>query len=200
MDLDPGAPRWRFSRFALQSPHHARIHQRLEFVRAFFPELDGISVRVGLVRKPGVLGWGSLDPDQPGIWVRPRRLEAFTIAHEMTHLLQARGLVPGGERACDLWALARSPLLVDAPPGYLTVPRSIRWQRTLSAADAAVLHRSARNALAARAAGERRYLRRFELEVAATLREHEERRPRTVPARVARAIVAAFSFARPPRA
>src|SRR5262245_33678547 len=200
ISFEPVAPRWRFSRFALQSPHHARIHERLEFVRGFFPELDGLTVRVGLVRKPGVLGWGSLDPEQPGIWVRPRRLEAFTIAHEMTHLLQARGLVPGGERACDLWALARSPLLVDARPGYLAVPRSIRWLRTLSAADAALLHRAAVRALAARAAGERRYLRGFELEVAAALREREEREPRTVPARMARAIVAAFAFARPPRA
>lgn len=169
-------------------------------MRGFFPELDGLTIRVGLVRKPGVLGWGSLDPDQPGIWVRPRRLEAFTIAHEMTHLLQARGLVPRGERACDLWALARSPLLVDAPPGYLEVPGAIRHQRLLDAADAALLHRAARNALAARAAGERRYLRCFEHEVATALHEREAHKPRPAPLRVARAILGAFAFARPPRA
>jgi len=197
----PIAPRWRFSRLVLQSPHQARIQERLEFVRGFFPELDGITVRVGLVRKPGVLGWGSMDPDQPGIWVRPRRLEAFTIAHEMTHLLQARELVPRGERACDLWALARSPLLVDAPPGYLRVPESLRRQRSLDAAEAALLHRAARNALEARGAGERTYLRRFELEVAAAVRERQALRPAApLASRMARAIAEAFSFARPPRA
>jgi hypothetical protein len=197
----PVAPRWRFSRPALQSPHHARIHERLEFVRGFFPELEGITVRVGLVKKPGVLGWGSLDPDQPGVWVRPRRLDAFTIAHEFTHLLQARGLVPGGERACDLWALARSPLLVDAPPGYLRVPDVIGHQRNLGTADAALLHRAAKMALEARAGGERRYLLRFEHEVAAATRERQALRPaQPLHSRVARAIAEAFAFARPPRA
>jgi len=197
----PVSPRWRFSRPALQSPHHARIHERLEFVRRFFPELDGITVRVGLVRKPGVLGWGSLDPEQPGVWVRPRRLDAFTIAHEFTHLLQARGLVPGGERACDLWALARSPMLVDAPPGYLRVPAAIGRQRSLGAADAALLHRAAKLALAARAQGERQYLRRFEREVAAAVGTRGAASAAApLRHRMARAIAEAFAFVRPPRA
>src|SRR6266850_2879342 len=90
MDLGPPRSDWTFSRLVLRSPHLARIRERLEFVRGFFPELEGVTVRVGLVRKPGILGWGSLDPDQPGIWIRPRRLDHFTIAHELTHLLQAR--------------------------------------------------------------------------------------------------------------
>lgn len=168
-------------------------------MRRYFPELDGITVRVGLVRKPGVLGWGSLDPEQPGVWVRPRRLDAFTIAHELTHLLQARGLIPGGERACDLWALARSPLLVDTPPGYLRVPAAIGRQRSLGAADAALLHRAAKLALAARAGGERQYLRRFEREVAAAARARDAISPAAqLSSRVARSIVGAF--VRPPRA
>ena len=162
-------PRWRFSRPALQSRYHERIRERLEFVRGFFPELDGITVRVGLVRKQGVLGWGSLHPDHPGVWVRPRRLDTFTIAHEFTHLLQARGLVPRGERACDLWALARSPLLVDAPPGYLRLPPRLQRSRTLEPRDAALLHRVAAAAVEARRAGDRSYLRRFEREVAMAL-------------------------------
>ena len=163
-------PRWRFTRLVLASPHHQRIRERLEFVRGFFPELEGTTVRVGLARKRGVLGWGSLDPDHPGIWVRPRRLDAFTIAHEFTHLLQARRLVPRGERACDLWALARSPLLVDAPPGYLRLPAALRRRRVLQPRDAALLHRAARRALEARARGAHGYLRRFEREVEEALR------------------------------
>jgi len=114
----------------------------------------------------GVLGWGSLDPERPGIWVRPRRLDYFTIAHEFTHLLQARGEVPRGERACDLWALARSPLLVDSPPGYLKLPRGLQRRRQVSPRDAKLLSERARAAIAARDAGDRRYLARFEREVA----------------------------------
>jgi hypothetical protein len=136
LSLDSAPSRWTFSRLVLRSPNRDRIRDRIEFVRAFFPELDGVTIRVGLAQKRGVLGWGSLDPERPGIWVRPRRLDHFTIAHELTHLLQARGLVPRGERACDLWALARSPLLVDAPPGYLRLPVELRRKRWLEPHDA----------------------------------------------------------------
>ena len=170
LDLGAPRPRWTFSRLVLASPHVRRIRERIEFVRGFFPELDGVTVRVGLARKPGVLGWGSLDPDAPGVWVRPRRLEHFTIAHELTHLLQARGLVPRGERACDLWALSRSALLVDAAPSYLRLPHDLARLRRLETATSAMLHTAARRAVAARAAGERAYLKRFEREVAAAWR------------------------------
>src|SRR5882672_2052929 len=119
-------PRWSLSRLVLRSPHRARILERLEFTRRFFPELNGLMIRVGLAQKRGVLGWGSLDPERPGVWVRPRLTHYFTIAHEFTHLLQARRQVPCGERACDLWALTRSPLLIDHIPGYLRLPRPLR--------------------------------------------------------------------------
>lgn len=166
IDLGPERPRWTLSRLVQRSPFRERILERVEFVRRFFPELDGVTVRLGLAQKPGVLGWGSLDPDQPGIWVRPKRLDYFTIAHEFTHLLQARRLVPGGERQCDLFALARSPMLADTPPGYLSVPHALRAKRRLTAAQSALLCDAARRALAAREAGDRRYLVRFETEIA----------------------------------
>jgi hypothetical protein len=169
MDLGPPRPRWSCSRLVLRSPHRQRILERLEFVRAFFPELDGIVVRVGLAQKRGILGWGSLDPGRPGIWVRPRRLDHFTIAHEFTHLLQARGLVPGGERACDLWALARSPLLIDKPPGYLRLPRALRHTGSVAPRVGELLHAAARRAIEARGAGDRRYLQGFEREIGAVL-------------------------------
>jgi hypothetical protein len=161
LDLGPERPRWRLSRLVERSPHRARVLEHLEFARRFFPELEALTIRVGFAQKPGVLGWGSMDPAQPGIWVRPRRLHLFTIAHEFTHLLQARELVPRGERACDLHALARTPLLIDTPPSYLRVPRSLRRER-LTLEQAHVLNRLAREAVAARAAGDRRYLLRFE--------------------------------------
>ena len=163
LELGPERPRWSLSRLVLRSPHRPRILERLEFARRFFPELESCTVRIGLAQKRGILGWGSLDPERPGIWVRPRRLDRFTIAHEFTHLLQARGLVPHGERSCDLWALARSPLLIDHAPGYLRLPSRLRRGR-LDPRDAQVLCELAREAIAARASGERRYLARFERE------------------------------------
>lgn len=161
MDLGPERPRWRLSRLVERSPHRARVLERVEYVRRFFPELDGITIRVGFAQKPGVLGWGSLDPEQPGIWVRPRRLHLFTVAHELTHLLQARELVPRGERSCDLHALARSALLNDTPPSYLRVPRTLR-RPSLDETQAHALCQLARESLAAREQGDRRYLLRFE--------------------------------------
>ncbi|HKA24336.1 MAG TPA: hypothetical protein VKF80_05105 [Candidatus Eisenbacteria bacterium] len=155
-------PPWRLARTVEASPHKKRILERLDFVRRFFPELDGTTIRVGLAKKPGVLGWGSLDPDHPGIWVRPRRCDRFTIAHELTHLLQARELVPGGERSCDLFALARSPLLIDSAPQYLRMPPCVRVATKLEPAWAHILHRMAKSALEARVLGRRDYLRGFE--------------------------------------
>lgn len=165
MDLGPERPRWTFSRLAARSPHHARIVEHLEFTRRFFPELTGITIHVGLAQKRGVLGWGSMDPERPGVWVRPRRLHLFTIAHEFTHLLQARGLAPRGERQCDLFALARSPMLIDHAPSYLAMPRALRRGRPTHD-QAHALCDAARRALAAREAGDRRYLQHFEREIA----------------------------------
>lgn len=161
MELGPHRPRWVFSRLVERSPHRERIRERVEFARRFFPELDALTVRVGLAQKRGVLGWGSMDPDRPGVWIRPRRLYLFTIAHEFTHLLQARGLVPRGERSCDLFALARSSMLVDHAPSYLKLPRALRRPK-LRPEQAQLLTDCARAALAARDAGDRRYLQLFE--------------------------------------
>ena len=161
-------PRWEFSRIAARSPHLKRIRARLDFVRRHFPELHSVCIRVGLAKKRGVLGWGSLDPHHPAIWIRPRRLDYFTIAHELTHLLQARGQVPRGERACDLHALARSPEVVDTVPSYLRVPPTL-GRRGVRPGDALVLHRAACRALEARAAGDRQYLRLFERTVATAM-------------------------------
>ena len=152
LELPRETPRWSLSRLVQRSPHRPRILARLEFVRRFFPEMNGATIRVGLAQKRGVLGWGSLDPERPGLWVRPRITRYFTIAHEFTHLLQARGLAPRGE-----------------PPGYLRLPRALRQRRALEPWQATLLHEAARRALAARERGDRRYLSRFEREVTLAL-------------------------------
>jgi hypothetical protein len=113
--------RWDFTRPWLASPHLARARRELDLVRDHFPELDDVTVRVGLTKRRAVLGLASLGAT-PMIWIRPRRMRRFAIAHELTHLLQARGLVPGGEKTCDLFTLARSAAYVDVAPFYLKVP------------------------------------------------------------------------------
>lgn len=163
LNLDGVAIHWRYSGPVGRSRHFGRIRERLDFVRGFFPELAGICIRVGLARSRKVLGSCSLDPDDPAIWVRPRLVDVFTVTHELTHLLQAQGRIPGGERACDLFALSRSPLLIDSAPTYLKVPDGIRHAGTLDTATRMLLHDIAARSLNRREAGHRNYLRYFEL-------------------------------------
>ena len=143
--------RWRWTRPWLESPHLPRARRELEAVRAHFPELDGVAITVGLTKRRGVLGLASLGA-VPTIWIRPRRIHRFALAHELVHLLQARDLVPGGEKAADLYALARSAEYVDVAPFYLRLPRRLHGKKgALEPAVAATLH-----GMAARAVRERR--------------------------------------------
>ncbi len=119
----PGAarPRWRWTRPWLVSPHRARAERELELVRARFPELAETTVKVGLTKRRAILGLAAMG-DEPCIWLRPRRLSRFVIAHEFVHLLHAKGLAPGGEKTADLLALTRGASLIDVAPSYLAVP------------------------------------------------------------------------------
>jgi hypothetical protein len=135
----------------------------VRYVRRFFPELDGRPLKVGLTRSAA--GFADLEGDT--LWLNPNRLALHTVAHELVHLLQGRGLVPRGERSCDLFALARDPSLVDALPYYLELPASLAgpdgWLRP---GVARPLHALACAAVARRAAGLRRYIAWFEVEAA----------------------------------
>lgn len=148
------AARWDFTRPWHASPHLARARRELDAVRDHFPELDSVTVRVGLTRRRSVLGLASLGRT-PMIWIRPRRIHRFAIAHELTHLLQARKLVPGGEKTCDLFTLARSDGYIDVAPFYLKVPPHFHQggrERRVPRPAALELHRLAREALAGRSA------------------------------------------------
>jgi hypothetical protein len=132
---------------------------KVRYVRRFFPELDDLGLKIGLTRTAA--GLAELQGDR--LWLNPNRLSLHTIAHELVHLLQGRGLVPHGERSCDLFALAREVTLVDSLPFYLKVPTALGDQRGwLKPGVAPALHRLAVEAAARRAGGERRYLRWFE--------------------------------------
>lgn len=133
-----------------------------------FPELSGHRVRVDLLpSRSRRLGTASIleDPPRiafhPGLVDRPPELKA-TAAHELMHLLQwPLRQVPNGERACDLYVLARFGTRFPGPPYYLNVPRTARSHWGTWAPVATEL---ARRALVERAHGRRQYLRWWEAE------------------------------------
>jgi hypothetical protein len=147
------------SRPLLQHPSRKRILKMVRFARQFFPELEGTCVRIGLARRAD--GYASLE--EPSIWLNPRGLNYQTISHELVHLLQGRGLVPMGERSCDLFSLARDRLLVDAAPVYLQIPsRLLTSTGALRPGAPRLLHDTACQAIDRRSRGRRQYIRWFE--------------------------------------
>lgn len=156
-------PRWRLTRPLAASRLAASALRRLEAVRIHFPELDGVTIQVGRTQSRRAAAWASLDPTRPTLWIKPGSLHRFTAAHELSHLLQARKLIPGGEKRADLEALARDPGLIDRYPAYLRTPRSA-WHRDGSPRPGVPdqLHSLARTALEESPGKPRRAVRRFE--------------------------------------
>ncbi len=131
----------------MQRRLNRRVQSMLEESLKCFPELTGKTITIGYSQAN--LGSASLltrrgsDP-QLIIRLKVRELTYQTIGHELTHLIQAlsqktrRGTdraeitgIPGGEKPCDIWTLARSRLFCDDAPTYLRLPRRIReeWPR-----------------------------------------------------------------------
>jgi hypothetical protein len=131
-----------------------------------FPELSGLPVRVDLLpsasRRLGTASILERPPRvafHPGLVHRPQELAA-TAAHEFVHLLQwPLHQLPNGERACDLYVLARFGTRFRGAPYYLSVPRKAREEWDSWAPLASEL---ARQALQERHHGRRQYLRWWE--------------------------------------
>jgi len=92
-----------------------------------FPELDGTTVTIGYTKRH----LGVAIRDDLTIRLNPHHPSYNTIGHELMHLLQGRGKIPGGEVQCDIWTLARSPLFLDEAPAYLPLGTKIKtnWPR-----------------------------------------------------------------------
>ncbi len=121
-----------------------RASEMIERSLRYFPELHGKTITVGLTRKH--LGSASISYRAGAISrlvirLRVRKVSYQTIGHELTHLVQglahgdrstprsvARSRIPSGEKQCDIWTLARHPLVCDDPPTYLRLPRIVRDQ------------------------------------------------------------------------
>jgi hypothetical protein len=102
--------------------------KRIIDIFKYFPELHNEIVLVGWIAPHGWARgscWCSKASTSKPLKISLQPNERnFTIAHEFTHLLQARKKeelqIPSGERACDVWALTRLPLeLIDDYPSYI---------------------------------------------------------------------------------
>ena len=140
------------------------VLRRVAYVRRFFPELEGETITVGLTRAAS----GMAVPGGTRIWLNPSRLTYHTIAHELIHLLQRRDLgIPSGEKACDVFSLARHWTLNDDRPSYIKVPLGLLDDRgVLSDRQARLVFAVAHEAVAQRAGGMRNYISFFEYELA----------------------------------
>lgn len=139
------------------------LASRLEQLSEFFPEMKK-KMKVGITRFYDGLVWQSdsgqvklmidIHRSRNGGWKYPT---FWTIAHELMHLAQFNSHgIPGGERAIDVYALARlPPRFVDESPSYLVVPDGPReiWKPE----HAKLAHELARKAIALRDKGLKNY-------------------------------------------
>jgi hypothetical protein len=93
-----------------------QFKERVLRVYSLFPELHDQQITCGFIGRGHVAGtarsWRRQIALQPNV-------SNTTIAHELTHLLQGNS-VPHGEKACDIWAVARLPAeILDEQPCYL---------------------------------------------------------------------------------
>jgi hypothetical protein len=154
-----------WTRKAMRLPPEVReeLASRLEQLSEFFPEMKK-KMKVGITRFYDGLVWQSdsgqvklmidIHRSRNGGWKYPT---FWTIAHELMHLAQFNSHgIPGGERAIDVYALARlPPRFVDESPSYLVVPDGPReiWKPE----HAKLAHELARKAIALRDKGLKNY-------------------------------------------
>jgi len=154
-----------WTRTALALPEGVRreLASRLEKLRPFFPEMRN-NMKIGITRSFDGLAFQSdsgfvklmleVRRTRKGDWKYPTY---WTLSHELMHLAQFNSHgIPAGERACDMYALARlPPEFIDDSPSYLVVPRGLRTRWLLK--DARMAHDLAVEALELRRNGLRRY-------------------------------------------
>lgn len=161
---------WTRTALALPESVRAELASRLDRLHPFFPEMKR-NMKIGITRSYDGLAWQSdsgfvklmleVRKTRMGAWKYPTY---WTIAHELMHLAQFNSHgIPGGERACDIFALARlPPEFIDDSPSYLVVPRGLRSKWLPRHANMA--HELAVEALEMRGKGLRRYASWWETE------------------------------------
>jgi hypothetical protein len=148
-----------FTRPLLRHRHLNGLIRKLRYVRRFFPELDGKTLKVGITRAAS----GMAVPGGNELWINPAQTSYHSLAHEFVHLLQGTHGVPKGERSCDVFALARHWTLIDSPPFYVRLPSEFHTSGGKVRPECAMLVYSiARRAVEKRRTGFRNYIAYFE--------------------------------------
>lgn len=92
----------------------------------FFNEMNPNFVHIGLTRTAaGIAQIGNYthSGDTIALSINPLYVSYYVIGHELTHFAQQITAIPSGEKACDIFTIARSELFMDVPPYYLNVPK-----------------------------------------------------------------------------
>jgi hypothetical protein len=123
-----------------------------------FPELNDKKIILGITYANDGNAVMDYEKDAFTIRLNPRRVTYFTIGHELTHFLQFLQLVPSGEKASDIFTLAKSRLFLDEPPSYLRIPKRLQdyWEENSS-----TIHTLSKDALEYRKEN-RNYIKWFE--------------------------------------
>lgn len=122
-----------FSRKARQkfSPEFkARIMQ----VYGLFPELQEKRIACGLLTRRGWVEGTATSWTSPPVFRLQPSVSSYTIAHELTHLVQGNGSgIPHGEVACDIWTVDRLPADLLDQPYYLMKNSKCDWKKNREA-------------------------------------------------------------------
>ncbi len=108
---------------------------KVRSVKVLFPELQAKRILLSLTTTARANAQTNGDfTNVIRIGVNPKeKLPYYIIGHEFTHFIQEfmrrqenPSRIPYGEKACDIWTIARDDLFTDFPPIYLKVPGRIR--------------------------------------------------------------------------
>ena len=136
----------------------ADTETRILEVLDHFPELKG--QRYNKLKVGYTEAYGGNAIDDGGFYIRLQAdAPKNTIAHELTHHVQFAGHIPGGEKACDLYTLARDVSFADDRPCYLEMPLMMRLEFN---SWAVIAHEMAKEALRRRDVGLRTYIQWWE--------------------------------------
>ena len=115
------------------------MRDRVLNVLSHFPEFEGHTLTIGRTQQAGKAGVHPRDdPYSNRNYIRLRPgASKFTVAHELYHILTR-------EKAIDIFALSRSPFLIDKPPSYLELPDCVENRPTVYRE---MLHRVASDAV-----------------------------------------------------
>lgn len=171
MSLD--GKRWTYTRYFAKKKGQSRFLMRLDEARSYFPELDGITVKVGIT----INADGKADLEAKAVFFRSRNVSYYVMGHELTHLLQEIQELPKSERSCDIFTMARTVLFCDESPNYVKVPKGMMDENSFILEHyRGFVHRTAKSSAALRRAGKKFYISWFErtLEDALEIEEKEQ--------------------------